>query len=160
VRFRTIEGEKEDSMKPVFAVVSVLVAALNLWSAPGANEPPKKEKESPVVGTWEIVPEKDSPTTGERVTVTFTPEGKLIYQLGKGPAQEGSYRVDDTKDPPEIDIITPARANPANNLTPLLGIYKIEKDTLTVYAAEKQRPKKFEADRKTGVTQITYTRKK
>jgi RNA polymerase sigma factor (sigma-70 family) len=127
--------------------------------APAPNDPPKKE--SPVVGTWEILPDAGSPTTGAGgVAVTFTPEGKLLYQPGKGPAQEGSYKVDDKKNPPEIDLVTPARANPANGKPALLGIYKIEKETLTIYAAEGQRPEKLMADKKAGVMEIIYTRKK
>ena len=144
-------------MNRAFAFVIVMMVALNICSSPGAQEPQKK-KQSPVIGTWEVVPEPFSPTTGEQVTVTFAPEGKLVYRLGKGPAQEGSYRVDDTKSPPEIDLITPARAK--NARPPLLGIYKIEKDTFTIYTSEKQRPKKLQADRTLGVMEIKYMRKK
>jgi uncharacterized protein (TIGR03067 family) len=133
-----------------------LASALSLFgllaaAAPVLKEAPKKE--SPVVGVWIESRELDGD-----LTITFTPDGKLIFDDGRSPAQEGSYRVNDKKDPPEIDYITPARANPANGKPPLLGIYRVEKDTLTLYLSERERPSKYEAPDGSGVMRLTLKR--
>ena len=122
-------------------------------AAPALKEPPKKE--SPVVGVW-----IESRESGGDLTITFTPDGKLTFNDGRSPAQQGSYTVNDKKDPPEIDYITPARANPANGKPPLLGIYRVEKDTLTLYLSERERPSKYEAAYGSGVMRLTLKRAK
>jgi uncharacterized protein (TIGR03067 family) len=70
----------------------------------------------------------------------------------------GRYEIDDTVEPPRIDYVTPARANPANKKPPLLGIYHLEKDTLTMYLNEKKRPAKFEAPDGSGIMKVTLKR--
>jgi uncharacterized protein (TIGR03067 family) len=124
-------------------------------AAPLPKEPAKKEKESPLVGAW-----VESGERGSDLTITFTADGKLKFDDGKSAVEEGRYKVDDKKDPPEIDYITPARANPANGMPPLLGIYRIEKDILTLYLSERARPTKYEAPEGSGVMQLTLKRAK
>src|SRR5262245_15586783 len=102
-------------------------------------------EESPVVGVW-----IESRELGGDLTITFTADGKLKFDDGRSPVEEGSYKVNDQKDPPEIDFITPARANPADGKPPLLGIYRIEKDTLTLYLSERARPSKYEVPEGSG----------
>jgi uncharacterized protein (TIGR03067 family) len=92
------------------------------------------------------------------LTITFTADGKLKFDDGQPPVEEGSYKLNDKKYPPEIDYISPARANPANRLGPLLGIYRIENDTLTLFLSERKRPAKFEAPEESGIMRLTLKR--
>jgi RNA polymerase sigma factor (sigma-70 family) len=116
-----------------------------------AREPARKE--SPVVGAW--IEQRE---IGGDLLITFTPEGKLRFEDGQSTVEEGSYKVNDTKVPPEIDFITPARANPANGKPPLLGIYRIEKDALTLYLSESKRPTKYEAPEGSDIMRLTLHR--
>src|SRR5262245_44306537 len=137
---------------------AVALAALSLFGLlVAANDVPKEppKKESPVIGVW-----IESRAFGGDLKITFTADGKLKFDDGRSPVEEGSYKVNDKKDPPEIDFITPARANPANNKPPLLGIYRVEKDTLTLYLSERERPSKYEASRESGVMRLTLKRAK
>jgi uncharacterized protein (TIGR03067 family) len=136
-------------------VVKVRVVASLLKQGKG------KEKRGPSpVGAWVTQRETGAPAAGVDLTITFTADGKLKFDTGKGQVEHGSYKVDDTKDPPEIDYIAPARANPANKKPPLLGIYRVEKDTLTMYLNEKKRPVKFEAPDGSGIMKVTLKRAK
>jgi len=131
----------------------LLLVGLHAGAAPAPKEPAKKE--SPVIGAW-----IESRAMGGDLTITFTADGKLLFDDGQSPAEEGSYKVNDKKDPPEIDFITPARANPANGKPPLLGIYRVEKDTLTLYLSERERPSKYEVPEGSGVMRLTLRRAK
>jgi len=90
----------------------------------------------------------------------FKADGKLVFDDGKSPAETGSYKLDGKKDPPWIDFVTPARNNPGNGKPPLLGVYKLEGDTLKLYVCEKKRPTKCEAPEGSGIMVLTLHRKK
>ena len=136
-----------------------LGSALSLFGLLAVAAPVPKEalkKESPVVGVW--IENRELP--GGDLTITFTADGKLKFDDGRSPVQEGSYKVNDKKDPPEIDYVTPARANPANGKPPLIGIYRVEKDTLTLYLSERERPSKYETPEGAGIMRLTLKRAK
>jgi uncharacterized protein (TIGR03067 family) len=125
----------------VWAVVRVgiimSVFAAGTVAAPNLKPPPKKDLR--LLGEWEV--ERTGPAgKGERLTIRFTPDGKLKYDDGKSDPEWGWYKVDSGMDPPEIDFATPAIANPASKRKPYLGIYHLDGDTLTVFYAESPRP--------------------
>jgi uncharacterized protein (TIGR03067 family) len=137
---------------------AALASALCLFGLLAVAAPaPKKlaNKKSPVLGVW--IEARDR---GGELAITFTADGKLKFDDGRSPVEEGYYKVNDKKSLPEIDFITPARANPANGKPPLLGIYRIEKDTLTLYLSERQRPAKYEAPAGSGIMRLALKRGK
>jgi len=124
------------------AVLFGLVLAVG---APGGNDAPKKEAPS-VVGEWDgekaVRGGMERPIPDGGVKVTFTADGKFLFKEGSKEEGTGSYKVDATKTPGEIDITPPKEDGPH------IGIFKIDGDTLTICLAEKgstDRPTKFES---------------
>src|SRR5262245_5882839 len=134
-------------------ILALLALSLPL-GAPALKDPPPKMPS--IVGEWIRVGHTQS---GEPVAVdrenhhqVFTAEGEWQYWYGNGRAQAGgkSYVVDMKQSPPTIDILL----NPTGT-GGWRGIYKIEKDTLTLCLVNipGERPKTFEssAERPTTV---------
>ena len=118
-------------MYPLFVGLAVVIGA-------PAKDAPKKEPPS-IVGEW--VGETgvrggkaDNPPPG--ASITFNNDGKvLMKEGGQDKAEEGSYKVDPKKDPAEIDITPPDGKGQT-----IVGIYKIEGDTLTICFNESEKP--------------------
>jgi uncharacterized protein (TIGR03067 family) len=137
---------------------SLLVA---LALATGAPAPKDAKKDPPsVVGVWAVESaviggKREDPPPG--TTWTFTADGKSLLSVpgGKDP-DPGMFTFDQKKDPAQVDIT----AGPTRR--PLTGIYKVEKDTLTLCLAEDtgDRPTGFESKEGARVLLITLTRAK
>jgi uncharacterized protein (TIGR03067 family) len=134
-------------------ILALLALSLPL-GAPALKDPPTKMPS--IVGEWVRIGHTQ---TGQPVAVgrenhhqVFTAEGEWVYWYGDGRAQPGgkTYAIDIKQSPPTIDIFL----NPAKD-DGWRGIYKIEKDTLTLCLIKipGQRPKTFEssADKPTNV---------
>jgi uncharacterized protein (TIGR03067 family) len=122
------------------------------------SDPEKPQKAEPgVVGVW--IEHRDNGVAEGDLTITFTPDGKIKYDDGRR-VEYGSYKLNAKKEPPEIDVVTPARANPANDKPALIGIYRIEGPALTMYLAEDKRPTKYEAPDGSGVMRWVLERAK
>ena len=118
-------------------------------AAPGLKNPPKAD--DPLVGTWalESMTVAGKPLPGLKATVTFTRDGTYVTKAEATPplatqSQSGTYAHDPKKAPPEVDItsaaggVAPARTS--------RGIYRIDKDTLTVCSTDDgARPKAFDS---------------
>jgi uncharacterized protein (TIGR03067 family) len=117
--------------------------------APALKDPPKKA--ATVAGEWEVV----SMTTGGRAAgvgtdlrYTFTDDGRwLIHRDGQevGPQLRRGFVVDPKPDPPTVDLISNSAAA---NGPRLIGIFKIEGDTLTICGTRQkgaERPTKFDS---------------
>ena len=98
---------------------------------------------------------------GFRETWTFK-DGKFTVDDGDG--AEYIYQVDATKEPKQIDIMRGAAAADGKGL---MGIYKIEQDTLTIChlikskaKADAKRPEEFDAMRRDDVVVLTFRKKK
>jgi uncharacterized protein (TIGR03067 family) len=136
-----------------------LVPAAGSFAAPGLKPPPPKA--SPLVGDWEPVRDGPPPPGAPaRLTITFTPDGKLRYDQGRPDPEWGWYRADATKDPPQIDHATPAVAAHPDERKPYLGIYRLDGDVLTICCAEGERPSAFAAPAGSKVMVIRYRRVK
>jgi uncharacterized protein (TIGR03067 family) len=139
---------------------SLIVGLAIVVAAPAAKDPPKKEPPS-IIGEWAGESgvrggKPDNPPPG--TSITFTKDGKVIMKEGgEGRAEEATYKADSKKDLAEIDITPPAREKEQT----LLGIYKIEGDTLTLcFSMGGERPKAFEAPAGTQIMLITCKRVK
>ena len=138
------------------AVLFGLVLAVG---APG-KEAPKKEAPS-VVGEWDgekaVRGGMERPIPEGGVKVTFTADGKMLFKEGNKEEGTGSYKVDASKSPGEIEISPPKEDGT------LLGIFKIDGDTLTICLADKgssDRPTKFESPAGTNIMLVTLKRVK
>jgi uncharacterized protein (TIGR03067 family) len=125
-------------MTPLLVGLALAVAA------PGPKEAPKKDDPT-LVGQWTVEtvvkggrPSDDKDKDGG---LDFTADGKAVLKdHGKNVA--GNYTSDAKKDPAELDITLEERGM---RIT-LKGIFKIEKDTLTLCLTfEGDRPKGFES---------------
>jgi uncharacterized protein (TIGR03067 family) len=140
---------------------SLLTALALVAGAPAAKDPPKKDT-NPLLGEW----------TGEKaetggmplpvpvggMTMEFKPDGKVVMTDAGKPPEEGGYKADPKKDPHEIDIVPPAAGG---KVMTMLGIYKVDGDTLTVcLAAAGERPKKFESAAGQATLLLTFKRAK
>jgi uncharacterized protein (TIGR03067 family) len=139
---------------------SLLVGLAIVVGAPAKKDPPAKEPPS-LVGEW--VGESgtrggkpDNPPPG--TTITFTADGNVRFKEGKDDkAEEGTYKADPKKSPAEIDIV-PSKDGKAPTI---LGIYKIEGDTLTMcIVMGGERPKEFASPAGSEVMLITCKRAK
>ena len=91
-------------------------------------------------------------------SIAFTADGKVRLREGKQEkVEEGTYKIDAKKDPPEIDIVPPDK----DKGPPVIGIYRFEKDTLILcIIMGTDRPKKFESPEGSEVMLITLQRVK
>lgn len=140
--------------------LALSVSAAGSLAAPAPKAAPAKA--SPLVGDWEPV-RGDGPAppgAPARLTITFTPDGKLRYDQGREDPEWGWYKLDVSKDPPEIDFATPAVAARPNVRKPYLGLYKLDGDVLTIYCAEGARPAGLDAPAGSKVMRTSYRRVK
>jgi uncharacterized protein (TIGR03067 family) len=124
-------------------VTSSLLIGLAIVVGAPDKEKPAKEPPS-LVGEWLGESgvrggKPDNPPAG--TSITFTADGKvLMKEGGGGKTEEGAYKADPKKSPAEIDITPPA----ADKGEKVIGIYKIEGDTLTMcISMGGERPKEF-----------------
>jgi uncharacterized protein (TIGR03067 family) len=130
--------------------------------APGAAE--QKKDRDPLQGTWTIVSmERD----GKKVTaadkaLTVTIKGSEYTFPSAGgftKSQEGTYKLDPSKDPKTLDVLP--TDGPIKGKT-FPGIYELDGDTLKACfdAAGKGRPTEFSAKPGSGRVLVIYRRQK
>lgn len=129
---------------------------LGLAVAVGAPNLKDKEKAPSLVGEWEVESITSNGTqtnTGSGLRYSFTEDGKwLISRNGKemSPAIHREVTTDPKPDPPTVDLVT---ARPGGPESRMIGIYKIEGDTLMICGTRTKggdRPTKFEAPEGSG----------
>lgn len=134
-----------------------LILALTL-----AAPTPKETKAAPpsIVGYWKM----QEKTVGGRkeppfdLTYEFTADGKLyMRETGQKELHESAYIVNDKTSPAEYGWIP----TPGND--PVPGIYKVDKDTLTICGVsgkETDRPKAFDSPAGSGYVLMVFRRVK
>jgi uncharacterized protein (TIGR03067 family) len=135
-----------------------LLAAAVLVAAPAAKDPPKKD-EPALVGEWAVEGavdngKPDHPPPG--TTWTFTADRKSVLAIRGVVEFETTYEADPKQTPPAVDVAE----GPAGKK--VRGIYKVEKDTLTLCLAEgdRDRPTAFDSPKGAKVLLVTLTRVK
>ena len=134
------------------------MSALFLGLALTAGAPALKDKEEPPTpeGEWEV---QSVTSNGGQSAVapglryTFTADGKwLIHRNGKetSPGLARGFTTNPKANPPSVDLFTNTAAA---NGSRLIGIFKIDGDTLTICGTRTkgaERPTKFEAPSGSG----------
>jgi uncharacterized protein (TIGR03067 family) len=138
----------------------LLVALALVAGAPAKKDPPPKEPPS-LVGEWVAESgtrggKPDNPEPG--TAITFTADGKVLLKEGADrKPEEGTYKADPKKKPAEIDIVPPA----TDKGPTIIGIYKLEGDTLTLcITMGGDRPKEFASPAGSEIMMITCKRAK
>jgi hypothetical protein len=113
------------------------------------------EKPPSLIGSWVFVQAKgDLP----EVVITFASGGKARWG-GNGVAEEsGLYELRDGNRPPQIDIWPPARV--VQGLPPMLCVYKVEGETLTIYYSNEVRPTALQKNANPRVYELVLKRRK
>ena len=129
-------------------------------TAPGVKDPPKKAEVPAIVGEWEcieLIARGRKLTAAELATLgcgyEFMADGKVRSRFGGDP-KDGTYTTAPAKDPAEVDFQW------AKNQTTKGGIYKIDKDSLTLCYTEGkgERPAKFESPAGSRIMLMTFKR--
>ena len=143
-------------MRRLTTVGVVALAGLAL-GAPGSKGPPKKDP--PIVGVWacESYVLGGDPVTDTDVAFEFTAGGRLLSRKADGTALSDSspspYTTDPAADPARIDW-TPSGPG-------VVGIYKVEGDTLTLCfcsTGDGKRPTAFTSPAGSRVLLMTFRR--
>ena len=139
---------------------------LGMALAVGAPNLKEKDKTPSLVGEWEVESmgtngAQNATTPGLRYT--FTEDGQwLIHRNGKetAPGASRAFEIDLKRNPPTVDLVSNTKlANPSR----LLGIYKIEGDTLTIIGTRAkgvERPTRFDNLEGSGMTMYVLKRAK
>jgi uncharacterized protein (TIGR03067 family) len=120
-------------------------------SAPTLKDPPKKE--ATIVGEWTVESikqgGKENCNSCAGLSYEFTVEGQWLMRRDGATIKitPNEYMLNPKADPPTIDVTPRAVPGPAlPRAQRMIGIYKIEGDTLTIcFADGEERPTKFES---------------
>jgi uncharacterized protein (TIGR03067 family) len=131
-------------------LVRLLALALLIspaWTALHAQDPePPRDERTGLLGRWEIVELKtgagDAPELVRKIIYRFEAKQQLTLEIPEGlggGTRKITYTLNATKKPPEIDLDEEGKGV-------IKGIYKQEKDQLTLYTSKagRDRPKNYE----------------
>lgn len=119
------------------------VAAVADDTDPEPVSPPEAELKK-LQGTWEltkvVLGGTDQTKEKKGATLVFQ-KNRLTLNDGPNKAEQLTVTLDPKQKPPHIDL------SPANDNRPVKGIYKLQKDELTIAFTEagQERPKDFDA---------------
>ena len=121
-------------------VLALLIVGLLTLRVPSADDKSMERDLAALKGTWAVVRArgpggmelpKDALADG-RVTWTFKDGGKATFSdKVEGKDAEYTYSIDPSRTPKEIDL-TPVGPEPEHKGFKKFGIYKLEKDKLTL----------------------------
>jgi uncharacterized protein (TIGR03067 family) len=115
---------------PAFALFALFVVALSTPKWAAGQQQTEEEK---LHGTWNYTSFEfmgKSLAVPEGKAFTFSKGGKVVLKSKGKPEQVGSFKIDVSKNPKQIDLINPEEKNKDKMVTQ--GIYRIEGDTLTM----------------------------
>jgi len=142
------------------AVVCLLLSPLAAHAFQSAEERVQREEEK-LAGSWEVVSvEADGKAVPAQqfrgLKMTFK-AGKFTAQKGQGERQEGTYKLDPSKSPRQIDISRKDGPEAGRNQ---LAVYSVVGNTLKICSAgsDKERPDGFDTRGKEGRVLMTLRR--
>jgi uncharacterized protein (TIGR03067 family) len=111
----------------------VAVSCLAALAAPAAEE--KKADKDAIQGAWDLTSVEISGTKvevppGKGISLTFSGDKVTKKEAGKK-EEEGTFRLNDTTKPKEIDLTVPKKGDPTAKMT-LKGVYELDGDTLRI----------------------------
>jgi len=141
-------------------ISAVLAAALVGAGAPGGEGDAAKKALARLQGTWKILKfmkggDLEPADEVQKMRVVIAGD-KLTVRTGKKD-DEARIALDPSKKPPTIDI------HPPREKKPVRGIYKLEKDQLTICFTpdgKEQRPTEFTSTQKAGTSLLVLEREK
>lgn len=138
--------------------LAILPVTLILLSGPARGDDPKSDDKA-AQGTWELTEAELGGMKLPGLIVTLTLEnGK--YTLKAESEDKGTYKLDAARKPKEVDIKGTEGPNKGKTV---LGIYKLDGDTMTVcydLSGKGTRPTEFKTTPGTQLFLATYKRKK
>jgi uncharacterized protein (TIGR03067 family) len=140
-----------------------LAALLCLVTLQSQAADEKKADKDPLEGTWDLVSMefmgmKHDVPKGKEMSLTFK-GGKVTKKEAGKKDEDGTYKLDNTKKPKEIDLTTPKDGKP-NETEMMKAIYLIDGDTLKFAFGGppgSPRPTAFDAKE---IAIMTFKRKK
>ncbi len=151
-------------MKTAIYVIAVLVIGM---SASG-KQPADKEQKS-FEGRWRSeshIKDGEKIDMEKRWTVLVVENDKISWEtssiegnLGKTGVVPYSYQFDSSKEPKTIDLTWSGGGYKGKKQW---GIYRLQGDTITIClgSIDKERPKKFESEKESGISLLTLKRVK
>jgi uncharacterized protein (TIGR03067 family) len=134
------------------------VTAVFLALALAPSAPAPRGAAPSIVGEWAAVPVTEGRHTElppEGMTVTFTRDGKCLWNEGTGKPDERLYLANPLKAPAEIDI---SETGPEGE-RPMRGVYELEGDMLVIcLSLDGTRPTKLGPSGDGAVLRITFKR--
>jgi uncharacterized protein (TIGR03067 family) len=147
-------------MSKRLAALCLVLSPLAAYGFQSAEERVKREEEK-LAGTWQVVSVE---AAGQAVPaqqfrglkMTFK-AGKFTAQKGQGEKQEGTYKIDPSKNPKQIDISRKDGPEAGRNQ---LAIYSLAGNTLKVCSggSDKERPDGFDTRGQEGRVLMTLRR--
>lgn len=142
-------------MKPFAALVAA--AGLLLLAADKADDPSTKDLDK-LQGTWTVVSGqgagKDVPTNLLAVDGIAFDRGTYTNIVQGRPTTSGAFRLDSSKQPPTIDLVSP------DNKTVTQGIFQLDGDTLKMAFASVDENRPVTLDSKPGSNVIVLRLKR
>jgi uncharacterized protein (TIGR03067 family) len=158
-------------------LLALLVPLVGLWAAGVFKAKPKdgekatapgdtlKEERKPLAGTWQLLfweidgkktPEQDL----QKIQLVGDAEGKVEYQRDGEVFLAGSAQIDSTAQPAICDFTYTKDTKGSLAGKTVLGIYKIDGDTLTICYTPpgKDRPREFSGKAGSGLGLMIYRR--
>jgi uncharacterized protein (TIGR03067 family) len=135
--------------RPVVLVVALVSPAIAAPKAKDRAAPPEG-----LIGRWvaETTVTGGKPFEPPDLALRFSGDWTFELRSEGKVIQQGTFAVDTTKDPPEIDFKGPPDVV-------RLGIFKLDGDRLTIGGTlARTRPKSFEPDPVARLTQTVYRR--
>jgi uncharacterized protein (TIGR03067 family) len=138
-------------------LVTLLLAAAALAAVPTLLPARAQEKGNRPEGKWHIKSliesGKKAPDEVQALTFEFKGDRVTLSFFGKD-SKSGAFKADPTKEPPQFEMELDGKGRQ------MLGIYKLEKDVLTLCFSEgsKERPTRFEAPKGSGMVLIVLGR--
>jgi uncharacterized protein (TIGR03067 family) len=144
-------------MKPCW-ITAILVAST---CALLAEDKKPADDQKKLLGAWKIVAMEENGKASDdfKDAVLTMQEGKYTIQTPDGEVLDGTYKVNSSAKPKEIDFVPNFGRNKGKTT---LGIYALEGDTLKICRddAGKPRPKEFATRPDTGLIVFVLKRHK